>query len=269
MTITLYTVDGTAALSETDPGQYPNQVAVALQTNPWQLVADRLDGLATPPSPWRWAPVPYPAATFPMQASINTGVSNLVGLIQSTPGQFALAGYSQGAIVTSTVWRDYILSPSGALHNRLDDIVAAVNWGNPMRCPGIANGNTYAGWPIPAGGGIAGTGDLTAAQTPDWWLDFANPNDLYTDSPVGTAAGTDESLIYNMVLDSDTLEVSEMIALIESVIKQFSNPLVELVGIVTAIINGLTFAAAGPAAGHYTYDIGPAIRYLTEIGQQQ
>ena len=40
---------------------------------------------------------------------------------------------------------------------------------------------------------------LVRHRLPEWY-DFANPNDLYTDSPVGTNAGTDEELIYNCIM---------------------------------------------------------------------
>jgi hypothetical protein len=266
--VTLYTVNGTAAAGPADPGQYPVQVAEAL-TNPWQQIMDNLEGIEYVPQ-WNWVPIDYPAAVYPMGKSVDVGVANLVSAIKATPvgPKKAFAGYSQGAIVTSTVWRDYILS--GSLHEYLPDFVAAVNWGNPMRCPTIpANGNFYAGWAPQKGGGISGTNDLTAAQTPAWWYDFANANDLYTDSPVGTAAGSDEELIYNMIVsESFGGTLVGLIKLIESAVVQFLNPISEVIGIATAIWNGLRFLVAGPNAGHFQYDITPAIKYLQEIGQQ-
>lgn len=269
MTLTLYTVNGTGAASSTDPGQYPAQVAQALLPSAWKYLADQFSGLLTIPL-IKWVPIDYPAAIYPMGASVDTGIANLVAAIQRTgPGSpKALAGYSQGALVTSSVWRDYVLE--GSLSAYEADFKAAVNWGNPMRCPTIpANGNAYAGWAPRSGGGISGTNDLTAAQTPSWWYDFANPNDLYTDSPVGTAAGSDEELIYNMIVTTNfggTL--AGLLKLIESAIEQFTQPLTEIIGIATAIFNALDFAGAGASAGHYTYDITPAITYLTEIGEQ-
>ena len=138
MTLTYYTVNGTFAPNDTDPGQYPNQVAYALLPSDWQRVADALDGLATV-SRLNWIPTDYPASVYPMGASVNQGVARLAANIAATPPGTpkALGGYSQGAIVTSTVWRDHILNPVGSLHAYLNDFVAAVNWGNPMRCPSL------------------------------------------------------------------------------------------------------------------------------------
>lgn len=271
MTLTLYTVNGTGSYP-TDPTNFPSMVALALQS-PWQFVADQLDGLATNPL-INWIPTDYPMATYPMGASVNTGIQVLGNNIAATPlgTQKGMAIYSQGGIVGSTIWRDHILSPAGELHAYLPDFQAGgtVTWGNPLRCPTIsANGNTYAGWAQQSGGGISGTNNLTAAQTPSWWLDFADPNDLYTDCPVGTAAGEDETLIYNMVVTSSfggTLE--GLLTLVESAIEQFHQPLAEVIGIATAIWNGLTFAGAGMNAGHYTYNVAPAIGYLQSVATQ-
>jgi hypothetical protein len=267
--ITLFTFNGTASNGPTDPGQFPWQTAMAILQNPWATIMDYIDGLPTPPPDWAAQPIDYPYATLNMGASVNTGVANGVAAIQATPGLIALGGYSQGAIVTSHIWRDYILSPTGSLHSRLSDIKAAVNWGNPCRCPNVANGNLFAGWPMQAGGGISGADDLTSAQTPPWWLDFADANDLYTDCPVGTGAGEDETLIYGLIMTQNfggTLE--GLLKLVETAVEELNQPLTLVLSAAEAIWNGLKFAAAGPAAGHYTYNIGPAITYLQQVGQQ-
>jgi hypothetical protein len=58
------------------------------------------------------------------------------------------------------------------IHNRVNDVIAAVTWGNPCRATSVANGNVFAGWPMPGDvdgvvtGGIAGPDDLTPAQKP-------------------------------------------------------------------------------------------------------
>lgn len=268
MTLSVLTVTGTTFSgvdNSFDPFQYPVGVALNLLPSPWQLLADDLAGLQYPPL-INWVPIDYIANLYPMGASVDDAVQKLVTAINNTPGPLALVGYSQGSIPVSRIWRDYILS--GPLNHRLGDIKAAVNWGNPMRCSGIANGNAAAGLAIPSGGGISGD-NLTAAQTPSWWFDYANPNDLYTDCPVGTRAGDDETLIYKLIVTTSfggTL--AGLLKIVEALIGQFNSPLTELIGIVTAIWNGLQFVVAGPNAGHYTYDIGPAITYLRSVALQ-
>jgi hypothetical protein len=175
---------------------------------------------------WFWQPCGYPADTVNMGASVDVGVDNVVALVLLYPagaplptggvasGKVALAGYSQGAMVTDKVWRDECINPAGRLHHRYlaGDIIAIVNCGDPMRAPGISNGNVRAGFPIPkpldgaVTGGIAGPDDLTPEQTPAFLMSCNNDGDLYGAAPVGatpwikqTGVGHDETLIFNLI----------------------------------------------------------------------
>lgn len=279
MTTTIFTVNGTAQAGPFDPWQYPVAAATALQPRPMEAFCAKLDGIKFVRK-FSWIAVDYPAAMFPMKSSVDVGIENLVAAILLTPGWFVLFGYSQGAVVISRVWREEILNPNGRLHHRLKDFRGAVTWGNPMRAKGIARGNDYAGMPLPTGdavdhflsgqdpeitGGIAGEGVvLTADETPWNWLDFANPNDLYTDRPFNLA-GHDETLIYNIVMSTggwDTFQA--VVNLMIDVVDQFSNPVQELMGMAEAIYNGLRFALPGPNSGHYTYDVAPAVQWCLE-----
>ena len=159
-----------------------------------------------------WQPVAYPAAVFPMGPSVGAGVAELVRLIKLYSGPIALSGYSQGSIVVDKVWRDHIWNPNGDLHSRLPDVIGIVNFGDPMRCPGICNGNALIGQAVPGQvdgfttGGIAGPDDLTPEQTPDLLLSCNNDGDLYGACPVGdnpwnseSAVGHDETMVFNLI----------------------------------------------------------------------
>ena len=216
----------------------------------WQAVQCALDGVALPPRHvaisvngtgvpdpfgpgfagevgsqlddelFYWHPAGYPAATVQMGDSVIAGINEVVRIASLyTPsalwtGKLVLTGYSQGAMVVDRVWRDEILNPSGRLANRVNDVIAIVNFGDPMRTPGISRGNEHAGIAVPGRldgfttGGIAGPGCLTAAQTPPFLLSCNNPGDLYGTAPVGdspwtteTGVGHDETLIFNLVQD--------------------------------------------------------------------
>lgn len=258
MTLGLFTVGGTFEAGPADPNQFPVQVAQRLAPTGWQIVADKLDGLATVP-PVRWFPINYPAALYPMAWSVQAGRETLVGAIRSAPGPIVLCGYSQGAIVTGVVWAQDILAPGGVLHNRLGDVLAVFNFGDPLRCPGIANGNLLAGIPLPIDldgvvtGGIAGPADLTPAQTPALFYSFALDGDLYASAPVGpdpwtaeAPVGRVETSIYDVVQQATAIDVAAIAA-----------DLLCPVALVEAIINGLTFAAAGANAPHFRY--GPYV----------
>ena len=222
-----------------------------------------------------WQPIGYPAATFPMRPSIEAGRQAVNLQIDNNPHRkIAMSGYSQGALVVNGVWRDDILNPDGRLHHRLGDVLAIINYGDPMRCPGVANGNKYAGQPMPkklsghTTGGIAGPGCLTKAETPDFLLSFANDGDLYAAAPVGdnpweqeTEVGHNETMIYEAVMDFDG---EDIMALMKEFVEILSMPLTQVIPLVQAIWNGLTFLGQGPRAPHWTYDIRPGVRYLIE-----
>lgn len=272
---TLLTVTGTAAPSDIG---FQADLARAVE-----LIADGM---------WVWQMVHYPAAVFPMRPSVLIGMQNLVDAINRTPGKLVLCGYSQGALVVCAIWRDYILNPAGALHHRLNDVVAVIAYGNPMRAPGIAHGNLLAGQPVPGKddghvtGGIAGPADLQPEEClfPQGHpmagqpavLDFANPGDLYASAPVGaqpweseTEVGALETLIYEAVQDFNGEDV---LAFAKQLFKWAGALLGPIWGWVAfwplfqAIWNGLVFLGQGPRAPHWTYDVAPATRYLIEVG---
>ncbi len=262
---TLFTVNGTA---EPDPfgAGFPGDVA--------RMLIDVADGM------WIWQPIGYPAAVFPMGPSVQAGRSELCAQIDRHPGNIVMSGYSQGAIVVNIVWRDDILSPAGSLHHRKDDVVAILNFGDPMRCPGIANGNKVTGRALPepldefTTGGIAGPGNLTEDQTPDFLLSFANDGDLYAAAPTGddpwrheTEVGHNERIIFDMIQNAD---VSTILAIAAEVAEVLNKPLTQVLPLVQAIINGVLFAGQGSNASHWKYggDIGPAVQYLITKGHE-
>ncbi len=262
---TLFTLNGTAVPDPFGPG-FSSDVARGL--------IDAADGL------WAWQPIGYPAATYPMGPSVQVGREGLCRQIDRHTGKIALSGYSQGALVVDIVWRDDILNPNGALHHRKDDVVAIINYGDPMRCPGVANGNVLAGRPLPtkhdgyATGGIAGPGDLTREQTPDFLLSFANDGDLYACCPTGddpwhheVHVAYNERMIFNIVMNTTATSI---LAIAKEVVELLDKPLVEVVPLVESILNGMNFYSRGMNSSHFKYggDVGPAVRYLVERGHE-
>lgn len=213
----------------------------------------------------------WPAQIYPMGPSVDQGYNEGVRLATKVhPNNLLFPfGYSQGAICASHFLRDFIIP--NKLQNR---VAGGITFGNPCRSPGIANGNARADWPMPGKidgyvtGGIAGPDCLTAAQTPDGWLDFVNTTtsdhgqtELYANCPVGTNPWTAEAppgkvgtSIYNVVQQATVLDVF-------AVAKDLGVP----VGLVEEIVNGFEFLGAQGAADHYTYPIQPAIDYLTNV----
>lgn len=266
---TLITANGTGVPDGAGPGFGADLARELMQ---------RADGLFV----WRW--VNYPAAVFPMRPSIEILKANLRAMIRATPGLIVLSAYSQSAIAFAQVWRDDILNEDGELHDRLDDIVAVILYGDPTRTPGIAYGNELGGAPAPGKlngkttGGIAGPNCLRPEEClhPKTKrrivLSVANSGDLYAAAPVGdtpwvkeTEVGHNETLIFEAVMDFNG---GDIVALATELFEIVTMPWTQLLPLVQAIWNGLTFLVQGTNAPHWTYDIGPAAAYLVRLGSE-
>lgn len=266
---TLITGNGTMVPNGDGPG-FSADLARALM--------DVADGM------WVWKWVDYPAATFPMRASVEAGKAVMRSIIRDSPGRIVLSGYSQFAIAAAEVWRDDIRNPAGELHDRLDDVEAVILYGDPTRTPGIAYGNELAGQPAPAKldgyttGGIAGPNCLKPEEClhprtgRKIVISFALPGDLYASAPVGyqpwvteTKVGHNETLIYEMIMEFNG---HDLLAFAAVIAKLMSSPLSEVLPLVQAIWNGLTFFGQGPRAPHWLYNIDAAVRFMVDLGAE-
>jgi hypothetical protein len=166
---------------------------------PWWVGPDA-DTARAVEDKWRWQPIGYPAQAVPMGPSIDAGRAELANQLNKFRGQIekygaALAGYSQGAVITSSTWEYDIKPANGSLHWAKDHIVKAVAWGNPMREKGKAWPDAGAPMASPDTQGV--TGDLMK-DTPDWWRNYAHVGDLYTTS-TADAAGQDKTAIWQII----------------------------------------------------------------------
>lgn len=286
MTPVIITVNGTGDPDPADTTGFAGMLGSMVGgINPWQIVADKLDGLVTPAPPWIWQPIGYPAAVSNMRASYMNAYDQIIAALggPASPfyqapvypeGPFVLSGYSQGSCATDTVWQQAIYPEDGVLHHRINDCQAIINFGDVFRTPGISNGNVYQGIPVPGEedgtvtGGIGGpTYNLTAAQSTyvnptnplkqpvvmSWNL----PGDLYGASPQGAAGAVGESIM-KIVFDTSFTNVIEIMA-------DLGHP----IGTVEEIINALGFFGAGTNAPHWQYAnqgcVASAAQYLTEL----
>lgn len=287
--ITLLTAAGTGAGWEVLPGQYPALTGAAL-TDPWLVSRGQCLG---PPhgQNFIWQGIGYPAAVFPMRPSVLNGWEETVRLLLEVhrAGPFVLDGYSQGALVVCMVWLHDILNPGGRLHHRINDCHAVITYGNPMRAPGVAYGNTLIwGNSVPGAedgyttGGIAGPADLKPEEClfpaghpfagKPAVFDFALPGDLYAAAPVGDKpwdkepeVGANETLIYEAIMDFNG---GDLFAFAKRIFTVATMPWTTFWPIFQAIWNGIEFLAAGPNAPHWQYDERPAVAWLTGIGER-
>jgi hypothetical protein len=254
----LLTVNGTGVPDPYGPGFSADLGRALGVINPWQAIANKLDGLLAPKSALMWQPIGYPAAVFPMAPSVEAGRQELVRQIAMRPvgTPLFLSGYSQGAISVAVCWTRDILATNGSLHNRLPDVRGLIQFGDPTRSPGICNGNRVAGVPMPGKidglvtGGIAGPGDLTPAQTPDFYLSCSMPNDLYTNCPTGPDPWRAESHVGLVTTNIYDIVEQPTFRDVISIARDFFMP----VATVEALINAIMFFGAGQNAGHWQYE---------------
>ena len=224
-----------------------------------------------------WQPIGYPGATFPMGPSVDAGVTELLNQINLHPGQLVLCGYSQGALVVAKAWRDHILN--GSLNHRLPDVIGIITFGDPMRCPGIANGNVFAGQGLPQDldgqttGGIAGPDCLTPDEHPDLPPEFRQRR-----RPLRLRAGRCRSVAQRIRgrrrRNPDLQHRAERDRRRRpgdrrEVLQVIEKPWTQVVPLVEAIYNGGLFFSLGANAAHYTYKIDAAVAWLNQLANLQ
>ncbi|AIT13485.1 lysin B [Mycobacterium phage SweetiePie] len=246
----LFTVHGTGQADPLGPG-YPADLARAcLDLVHWQPIGN------------------YPAQPFPMWPSILKGVKELKFQIEEYERRYpgyrkALAGYSQGAVVTALYYMLYVFPENGEHHYMLKrgDFLISITWGPPMREKGVANGNKFAGWHISDGRGIL-KGRMV--NTPDWWLDFVHcmgspeGQDLYGDVP-DDKTGENETAICDFVMSEKWY--SGPLSILKRLLATGANLFTEGDDIVKAVLQAGMFFGHG-LTPHNIYDIGPAITAL-------
>src|SRR5271156_5598624 len=105
----LITVNGTGDPDPADTIGFSGQLGSMVGgTNPWEIVADQIAGTQTPPPPWIWQAIGYPASVFPMTPSVMNARAQIIAALGGPPSEFyqgpvygkgtpfALSGYSQG-----------------------------------------------------------------------------------------------------------------------------------------------------------------------------
>lgn len=209
---------------------------------------------------YRWQPIGYPAAPFPMGPSIAAGKAELANQLELHRTQIerhgcALAGYSQGAIVVSEVWEESIRTTGGALWWVREHLTKAVTWGNPNRERGQA-------WPDPgapmAALGTQGVTGTLMTDTPSWWRNYAHAGDLYTAS-TADEVGEDKTAAWQIIRGTRVFDGPD--SLLAQFLEIAQQPVPGAIAAFRAILDaGLFFARrTGP---HVNYDVRPAIDYL-------
>jgi hypothetical protein len=226
---------------------------------PWWVGPDA-DTARAVAAQYIWQPIGYPAQAVPMGPSITAGCAELAVQLNKWRSQVenygaALAGYSQGAVITSSVWEYQIKPANGPLHWAMPFIRKAVAWGNPMREKGKSWPDAGAPMAGPSTQGV--TGDLMK-DTPDWWRNYAHVGDLYTTS-TDDAAGQDKTAIWQIIRGTKVFAGPDN--LLSQFLEISQQPVPGAIGAFKAIMDaGMFFGQqTGP---HINYSTAEAIAYL-------
>ena len=229
---------------------------------PWWVGPDA-DTARAVANQYLWQPVGYPAAPFPMGKSITEGKEELVNQFnihrkQVETNGFALAGYSQGAVVTSEVWMQEIVN--GGLNWALPHFKKAVTWGNPSRELGKVYPD-FAGGQSVAPGNTSGVAypDDRMKNTPAAWRDYAHKGDLYAAVEQGGAAAQDKTAIWRIVRGEKFFVGPD--TLLEQFLEIAQQPIPGAIGAFKAMLDAGMFFGGG-LTQHTSYNIQPAVDYL-------
>lgn len=137
---------------------------------------DVMVGEGVDPAKWDWVEIPYIGDSVGLlnAVSLADGKANLMAAIDAHDGEFALAGFSQGAAICSEVYKEI---RSGSMTDRDADFITGVMFGNPLR----EQGHTIPGGTDPGGHGVAGASRRLVGSEARWW-EFAadDPIDYFT-----------------------------------------------------------------------------------------
>ena len=214
---------------------------------------------------YKWQPVGYPAAPFPMGKSINAGKAELrtqFAIHRAHVEKYGatLASYSQGSVIASEVWEKDIKPANGSLHWAKPFIRKAVTWGNPSRERGRVYDDFAAGQRVagPNTSGVAYPTDRLT-DTPTWWRDYAHHGDLYATVEQNGDAAEDKTAIWRIIrgekffIGPDTL--------LEQFLEIAKQPIPGAIGAFKAMLDAGMFFGKG-LTPHTSYNIGPAIDYF-------
>jgi hypothetical protein len=179
-----------------------------------------------PVNPPPWAPVPAPS----YEDSVVNGVAHLTDMINNTPGQFVLSGYSQGAEVTGRVRNELV---QGSLRHRARDCLLSITFGDPTRQP---EDEAYGG------GAGAGISRMRIPPGPFRCVTYAVTGDMYCTTP-NTQAGDDMHAVYEALTSmGGDLQITDLVT---EVMRTMTNPIAGGMAAVEAIIRALKVGAHG------------------------
>lgn len=205
----------------------------------------------------RWQPVGYNSTKLPFDN--DSGIRELSRLLGDrallplgTP--WAVACFSQGAIIGSETFLRHVFPRTGSLHWRLPDWRGTLAFGSPYRELDIV-----AEWVTdPPRPGTEGISDRRMTDTPTaLWKEVARRGDLYAEVAAGQPATEHKRAIYKAVQNEWWGHPD---SLLNQLIEISERPVPEMLAVIQAITNGVMFL--GNMHPHGGYDLKPCIDWL-------
>jgi hypothetical protein len=215
-------------------------------------------------------PIGYNNAAIPFDN--KSGVEELARLVGSdhmdngvpfpAGTRWALGIFSQGSIVGYDFYVNY-LAPGKPLEWREKDRVGTLAYGNPNRAT-----DSIAPW---ATGWITKQGThgldpkarygLNGVPVPANFMDVYREGDIFAENGDDKASEV-KAAVYEAVARADFFSNPASIA--AEIADLFSEPFTEVIGIVMAIISGITFLGTNPNPHYSPYDISGGINWMRE-----
>jgi hypothetical protein len=174
---------------------------------------------------------------------------------------WALAGFSQGGIVATDFWLDY-LAPGKPLAWRTKDLVGVLAYGNPCRQTG-----SVADWALPW---IDDTdthgldpkrrfGAPGFPDKPDYWVDVYRKGDIFAENGDSEASEL-KAAVYQAVARGKVL--FDPFSLAVQISADFDQPLKLALDVIKAAASGVNFLAQKQNPHYSPYDISGGIDWL-------
>ncbi|WP_246398001.1 peptidoglycan-binding protein [Mycobacterium vicinigordonae] len=166
----------------------------------------------------------------------STTMDNGVPFPAGTP--WGLGIYSQGAIIGSMFWSQY-LQPGQPLDWRAADLKGVLAYANPWR-----EKNQVAEWAVPGGPdkNTQGLSDQRLTNTPTFWKEVCRHGDIFAENS-DDEEGQIKTAVYTAVMGNFFLGPYSILAKLTAALQK---PGAELEPIVTSIYSGFVFLISNP-----------------------
>jgi len=164
-----------------------------------------------------------------------------------------LFGYSQGGIIITQFWQQY-LQPGQELAWRTPDLKVVLAYANPCR-----EKNAQAEWSKPGGYGkdTQGLSPDRMVNTPSFWQEIGKRGDLFADND-DDEDGRIKSAVYEMVMGNFFKGPVSILATLTRTLQQ---PASMILPIFTSIYQGIKFLAANPNPHYSPFMLDGGLNY--------